>query len=253
MDNRDKFRIAKISAIIECIFFFLAAFAFAQEQVTSMWQGLLAIFYLPILFFSGILCLIFSFFLIKDTAYRSWAYSFIIISVLLFNPFTYLPLAQGLSYPFAQMIRGTHSFEAKVDNLRENSAKMIIYKKFMKEFASPQRIIAVKHRYVLLESNKAIDILYPCNYGIDVKRERQIENYVNKAIIEQNRLVEIRLPKMEEFMKWYKSRLLFLIFDSQDKKLGYIPALIYLDGHLVNLNFTDGLKPEIIAELAKYR
>ncbi len=247
-----RFRFARICAIIQSIFFFLMIVAFALDQIAGQWQALLAILYVPILFFTGLLCLVASLPLTREQAYKGWAYSFIIFSALTFTFFTSMPLARILSYPFVQADQYAGVYKNELIQSRENETKVRLYKKLLKEFMYPQRIIAVKHGYVLLESNKAINLLYPCNYGLSSTRERRIEDYVNKNIIEQNRLVQIRLPKIEEFIKGYRLNWTFRMFDSQDMKVGYIPALVYLDGKLVNFIFVDAYDTDIIAELGKY-
>lgn len=221
------------------MFFILVYYTFVGTLVEVIIEALIA---LPLSFVS-LLCIIFSWNLLKKKRYVLPAKVFILISVLMITPIGQHFTALGFSKLLAPLAKRYNDWQYR---LEDDDAKINMqhYKELLKEFRVPRKAIAVKEEYILLDDKKVIYLFgQPSSVFTQesiLQNRIKCENDLRNLFINQGNLMQIRLPNFSDFNQKYPSWGSSCRFaEKQDKnqKFGDIPVLIYLNGELLNLRY----------------
>lgn len=239
-----KHKSALIPIILLPFFFLLEVYFIAIDKGTGNWLPLVFSFILiiPTMALSLLGLLLAMNMLVKKENLIIAIILILISAVMIYPPFS-IKLEKNLASYFVPSIKESYTTKVKQDFVKYENLKFERYNMLLQHFKYPQKIKDVKYNYLLLEDNKVVKLNGISEYNISV-----FETYIKGNIINKNKFVQIRLLEYPLFKIDYVPGQLSSVFSEFDTSYGEIPALIFVDGELLNMRYA-----EVPENLRKYQ
>lgn len=188
----------------------------------------------------GLVSAVISIILLKRKTSKALAITCLLLSIVSVVPPVVFPLTMLVS-PIASPV-----FQPVLDNiywrkLKRNDRKyeesvQALYTEYKETMRDPKEVVAIKSNQLLLNDGRVVILAFT-----DGVARPEFEVYVEENLILNKKPILVMLPPYDKFRDQYSGGAsLFYDYKKPDDKLyRQIPALIFVDGKLLNLMYTN--------------
>ncbi len=222
--------------------FFFLAMGIALSKDAGLFSLAAAFSAVPSLICLGIVGAIVSIILLRRRVFRRFAITCLVISFVTANPYTVLPLTRTVSpalKPLGDFLR-QRRIQQKIAKERSGGIQEADYKQLQVLLREPQEVVAVTRNLLLLKSGLVIKLFATAPNG-STEFEEYITKYVTDTLITTHTPTFIRVPEYNDFYNNYNPGR-HEEFGFADKATGFfgdVPALVFIDGKLLNIKYND--------------